>query len=197
MRQIPTAGPQEHLSRSGDNLVNVIDYLLENNPEILNGIFTRLQHRIPQVERVDSTPLPSGHLLLMVKDAPFREAVQARYVSDGTMKMLAYLVQLNDPAPPPLTGIEEPENFLHPKLLRELAEECDQAAARTQLLVTTHSPFFIDALAPNQVWAMARNETGYTIAKRLADMRDLTPMLDAGASLGDLWMENYLDFGNP
>jgi len=197
MRQIPTAGPQEHLSRSGDNLVNVIDYLRENNPEILNGIFTRLQHRIPQVERVDSTPLPSGHLLLMVKDAPFREAVQARYVSDGTMKMLAYLVQLNDPAPPPLTGIEEPENFLHPKLLRELAEECDQAAARTQLLVTTHSPFFIDALAPNQVWAMARNETGYTIAKRLADMRDLTPMLDAGASLGDLWMENYLDFGNP
>ena len=197
MRQVPTAGPQEHLSRSGDNLVNVIDYLRENDPQILESIFTRLRHRIPQIERVDSTPLPSGHLLLMAKDAPFKEAVQARYASDGTMKMLAYLVQLNDPAPPPLTGIEEPENFLHPKLLRELAEECDQAASRTQLLVTTHSPFFIDALAPEQVWAMARNETGYTIARRLADMPNLRLMLDAGASLGDLWMENYFEFGNP
>jgi predicted ATPase len=106
-------------------------------------------------------------------------------------------VQLNDPTPPPLTGIEEPENFLHPKLLRELAEECEQAAAHTQLLVTTHSPFFIDGLAPEQVWAMARDERGYTTAKRLADMPALRPMLDAGASLGQLWMENYLDVGNP
>jgi predicted ATPase len=197
MRQIPTAGPQEHLSRSGDNLVNVIDYLRENHPVILENIFAALRRRIPRIERVESTPLPSGHLLLMVKDAPFNEAVQARYASDGTMKMLAYLVQLNDPFPPPLTGIEEPENFLHPKLLRELAEECNQAAAHTQLLVTTHSPFFIDALAPEQVWAMARDEKGYTIAKRLSDMPGLKPLLEAGASLGQLWMENYLEFGNP
>ena len=197
MRQIPTAGPQEHLSRSGDNLVNVIDYLRENEPHILSEIFTRLRRRIPQIERVDSTSLPSGHLLLMVKDAPFKEAVQARYASDGTMKMLAYLVQLHDPAPPPLTGIEEPENFLHPKVLRELAEECDQAAVRTQLLVTTHSPFFIDALVPKQVWAMARSDTGYTVARCLADMPTLRPMLNAGATLGDLWMENYFEFGNP
>lgn len=197
MRQIPTAGPQEHLSRSGDNLVNVIDYLRENEPQILEVIFGRLRHRIPRIERVDSTPLPSGHLLLMVKDAPFKDAVQARYASDGTMKMLAYLVQLNDPKPPPLTGIEEPENFLHPKLLRELAEECDQAAVKTQLLVTTHSPFFIDGLAPDQVWAMARDETGYTVVRRLSNMPVLRPMLDAGATLGGLWMENYFEFGNP
>lgn len=133
----------------------------------------------------------------MVKDAPFKDAVQARYASDGTMKMLAYLVQLNDPAPPPLTGIEEPENFLHPKLLRELAEECEQAATNTQLLVTTHSPFFLDALEPEQVWAMTRDEHGYTIAKRLSEMKDLGPLLEAGASLGQLWTENYLEFGNP
>jgi len=197
MRQVPTAGPQEHLSRSGDNLVNVIEYLRETHPGNLERIFDTLRHRIPRIERVESIPLPSGHLLLMVKDAPFKEAVQARYASDGTMKMLAYLVQLHDPAPPPLTGIEEPENFLHPKLLRELAEECEQAAANTQLLVTTHSPFFIDALKPEQVWAMARDEHGYTIARRLADMPDLSPMLAAGATLGQLWMENYLESGNP
>ena len=197
MRAIPTAGPQEHLSRSGDNLVNVIEYLRESDPGRLDSIFARLRGRVPGIERVTPEMLPSGHLLLMVKDAPFSAPVQARYASDGTMKLLAYLVQLHDPNPPPLTGIEEPENFLHPKLLRELAEECDQAAARTQLIVTTHSPFFIDALDPRQVWAMARDAKGYTQVKRLADMPGLAPLLAEGATLGQLWMENYLEFGNP
>ncbi len=197
MRAIPTAGPQEHLSRSGDNLVNVIEYLRESDPRRLEAIFARLRRRVPGIERVVPEMLPSGHLLLMVKDAPFSTPVQARYASDGTMKLLAYLVQLYDPNPPALTGIEEPENFLHPKLLRELAEECDQAAARSQLIVTTHSPFFIDGLDPRQVWAMARDARGYTQVKRLANMPELAPMLAEGATLGQLWMENYLELGNP
>ncbi|MBI2236194.1 MAG: AAA family ATPase [Magnetospirillum sp.] len=197
MRGIPEAGAQERLSRTGDNLVNVIQYLKERYPERLDAIFERLRHRVPQIERVDPNILPSGHLLLMVKDAPFSEGVQARYASDGTMKLLAYLVQLNDPSPPPLIGIEEPENFLHPKLLRELAEECDQVASNTQLIVTTHSPFFINALGPKQVWAMMRQADGYTVAKRIADMQGIQAMLDTGAALGDLWMENYFEIGNP
>jgi len=197
MRGIPEAGPQERLSKSGDNLVNVIQHLKERYPERLEGIFEALRRRIPQIERVIPETLPTGHLLLMVKDAPFSEGVQARYASDGTMKLLAYLVQLNDPMPPPLVGIEEPENFLHPKLLRELAEECDQATANTQLIVTTHSPFFINALTPQQVWAMMRGADGYTVAKRIADMQGIQAMLDAGAVLGDLWMENYFEIGNP
>lgn len=197
MREIPSAGPQEHLSRTGHNLVNVIQYLQADHPARLEAIFATLRRRVPRIERVSPTPLPSGHLLLMVKDAPFTEAVQARYASDGTMKLLAYLVQLNDPSPPPLIGVEEPENFLHPKLLRELAEECDQAAGRTQLIVTTHSPFFIDALMPKQVWAMARGPDGYTKVERLAAMKGIPEMQTAGASLGQLWMENYFELGNP
>ncbi|MBF0095604.1 MAG: AAA family ATPase [Alphaproteobacteria bacterium] len=197
MRGIPEAGPQERLSKSGDNLVNVIQHLKERHPERLDAIFEALRRRIPQIERVIPEVLPTGHLLLMVKDAPFSEGVQARYASDGTMKLLAYLVQLNDPMPPPLVGIEEPENFLHPKLLRQLAEECDQATANTQLIVTTHSPFFINALIPRQVWAMMRGSDGYAVAKRIADMPGIQDMLGAGAVLGDLWMENYFEIGNP
>ncbi len=196
-RGIPQAGPQEHLSKSGDNLANVIQHLKERHPQRLETIFEALRNRVPQIERVIPDVLPSGHLLLMVKDAPFTEGVQARYASDGTMKLLAYLVQLNDPEPPPLIGIEEPENFLHPKLLRELAEECQSAAAHTQLIVTTHSPFFINALNPDQVWAMMRKADGYTIAKRIDKMPGIQAMLDAGAVLGDLWMENYFEIGNP
>ncbi len=78
---------------------------------------------------------------MQIKDAPFKRPVLAKFASDGTLKMLAYLTVLYDPMPPQLVGIEEPENQLHPRLLPELAEECRKAAERTQLMVTTHSPF--------------------------------------------------------
>jgi predicted ATPase len=197
MRGIPEAGPQERLSKTGDNLVNVVRYLKERHPDRLETIFETLRRRIPQIERVIPQTLPTGHLLLMVKDKPFSEGVQARYASDGTMKLLAYLILLNDPDPPSLIGIEEPENFLHPKLLGELAEECNLASTNTQLIVTSHSPFFINALKADQVWAMMRGNDGYAVAKRIADMKGVPEMLEAGAGLGDLWMENYFEFGNP
>jgi predicted ATPase len=196
-RVVPEAGTQEHLSRTGNNLSNVIQFLKENYPERLDAIFATLRRRIPQLQSVDPIPLPSGHLLLTIKDAPFSEGVQARYASDGTLKMLAYLIQLNDPAPPPFLGIEEPENFLHPKLLYELAEECNAAASRMQMVVTTHSPFFINALSAEQVWALGRDENGYTRAVRAADMRGIREQVESGAKLGDLWVEGYFEIGNP
>ena len=196
-RVVPEAGPQEHLSRTGHNLANVIQFMSEQHPKLLDRVFTTLRRRIPKLETVEPLSLPTGHLLLTVKDAPFDEGVQARYVSDGTLKMLAYLIQLNDPAPPPFLGIEEPENFLHPKLLRELAEECEKATQRMQMVVTTHSPFFIDALEPEQVWALRRNARGYTEAIRASQMAGVPEQIAAGASLGQLWIEGFFEAGNP
>lgn len=196
-RAVPEAGPQEHLSRTGNNLANVIQYLSERHPTLLDHIFVTLRRRIPKLESVQPVALPTGHLLLTVKDAPFEEGVQARYVSDGTLKMLAYLIQLHDPSPPPFLGIEEPENFLHPKLLRELAEECGTASRRMQMVVTTHSPFFIDALVPAQVWALRRNDRGYTEAIRTSQMVGVPEQIAAGASLGQLWLEGFFEAGNP
>lgn len=196
-RVVPEAGPQEHLSRTGNNLANVIQYLSERHPMVLERVFTALRRRIPKLESVQPVSLPTGHLLLTVKDAPFAEGVQARYVSDGTLKMLAYLIQLNDPSPPPFLGIEEPENFLHPRLLRELAEECEVAARRMQMVVTTHSPFFIDALTPAQVWALRRNAMGYTEAVRASQMAGVPEQIAAGATLGQLWTEGFFEAGNP
>ena len=102
---------------------------------------------------------------------PFIRPVLARFASDGTLKMLAYLLLLYDPDPPPFIGIEEPENFLHPRLLYELAEECRAASERTQLLVTTHSPFFLDALRPEEVRILWRDEHGHTQARCVDQVR--------------------------
>ena len=196
-RGLPEAGPHERLSESGDNLANVIQYLAERHRERLDQIYGALRDKVPRIEGVLTEIMPDGRLLLQIKDAPFDNPVLARFASDGTLKMLAYLVLMHDPSPPPFIGIEEPENFLHPRLLYGLAEECRKASERTQLLVTTHSPFFLDALQPAEVRVLWRNEHGYTQAARVADLQGVGEFVEEGAQLGDLWMEGYLGVGDP
>ncbi|WP_374320500.1 AAA family ATPase [Pseudoxanthomonas kaohsiungensis] len=193
----PEAGPQERLTRTGDNLANVIQYLAEQHPDRLEHIFEVLRRRVPRIERVLAETMPDGRLLLQIKDAPFGHPVLARFASDGTLKMLAYLMLLNDPAPPPFIGIEEPENYLHPRLLPELAEECRAAVTATQLLVTTHSPFFLNGLRPQEVRVLWRDDQGYTQARRACDLTGVTEFVGQGALLGHLWMEGQLGVGDP
>jgi predicted ATPase len=193
----PEAGPQDRMTKTGDNLANVIQYLAEQHGDRLEQIFAVLRRRVPRIERVLAETMPDGRLLLQIKDAPFSHPVLAKFASDGTLKMLAYLVLLYDPAPPPFIGIEEPENFLHPRLLPELAEECRAASSRTQLLVTTHSPFFLNALRPDEVRVLWRDDQGYTQTQRAVDLPGVSEFVEHGALLGQLWMEGQLGVGDP
>ena len=179
----PEAGPQEKLSKTGDNLGNVIQYLKEQHPDRLEEILSILRQRVPRLERVDAETMPDGRLLLQIKDAPFEKPVLSRFVSDGTLKLLAYLIVLYDPEPPEFIGIEEPENYLYPELLGELAEECRAASEHTQLLVTTHSPFFLDAVRPTEARVLYRGEDGYTQTTRVSDIPGVKEFIQAGAAL--------------
>ena len=196
-RGTPEAGPQERLSATGDNLPNVIQYLKEQHEDRLDQILKTLSRRVPQLEKVDAELMPDGRLLLQIKDAPFERPILAKFASDGTLKMLAYLTVLYDPDPPQLVGIEEPENHLHPRLLPELAEECREASARTQLMVTTHSPFFVNGLRPEELWVLYRDKNGYTQAKQAAKMKGIKEFMNQGALLGHLWAEGHFEVGDP
>jgi predicted ATPase len=196
-RGVPEAGPQERLSTTGDNLPNVIQYLKERGDGALDKILGKLTQRVPRLEKVEAEVMPDGRLLLQVKDAPFEKPVMAKFASDGTLKMLAYLTLLHDPQPPELIGIEEPENQLHPRLLPELAEECRASAAASQLMVTTHSPFFVNSLRPEETWVVYRGEDGFTRARRAADMAGIKEFMAEGAKLGQLWMEGHFEVGDP
>lgn len=196
-RSVPEAGAQERLSSSGDNLANVIQYLGEQHPGRLEEIFAALRQRIPRLDRVEAAPLADGRLLLQIKDAPFERPILAKYASDGTLKMLAYLTVLYDPDPPQLVGIEEPENYLHPRLLPELAEECREASGRSQLMVTTHSPFFVDGLRAEELWVLYRDNNGFTQARNAKKMRGVLEFMEHGAKLGQLWMEGHFEVGDP
>jgi len=196
-RSQPEAGPQERLSKSGENLSNVIQYLKEQHPDRLDRIFAVLRQRVPRLERVEAEAMPDGRLLLQIKDAPFDEPILARFASDGTLKLLAYLTVLYDPEPPRFIGIEEPENFLHPRLLPELAEECRAASDRSQLLITTHSPFLLNATRAQEVRVLYRDDRGFAQAVRVSDIQGVSEFVKAGASLGYLWMEGHFGIGDP
>jgi len=196
-RGVPESGPQERLSTTGDNLPNVIQYLKERHPDQLDLILKKLAQRVPRLEKVDAEIMPDGRLLLQIKDAPFEKPVMAKFASDGTLKMLAYLTLLHDPEPPQLIGIEEPENQLHPRLLPELAEECRNAAASSQLMVTTHSPFFVNSLRPEETWVLYRTADGFTQVRRASEMRGIKEFMAEGALLGYLWMEGHFEVGDP
>jgi len=196
-REQPESGPQERLSKSGDNLPNVIQYLKEQHPDQLEHIFQVLRQRVPRLENVISEQMPNGNLLLQIKDAPFDQPILAKFASDGTMKMLSYLTVLFDPEPPHFIGLEEPENFLHPRLLPELAEVCREASANSQLLITSHSPFLLNAMKPKEVRILYRDEQGFTQAKQASEIQGIPEQIEQGGKLGDLWMEGFFGVGDP
>jgi len=115
--------------------------------------------------------------------------------------MLAYAVLLEDPHPRPFIGIEEPENGLYVRLVEKLASQFSSRAANkklsTQMLVTTHSPYFVDVLKPEQVWLIRKNASGHAQAIRAADVPAITAMSSEGIPLGALWYSNHFDDGAP
>lgn len=191
------AGYAEHLSREGENLSLVVEYLHRNHLEIFRSILLRLKQCVPGVTQVEAKTTEEGRVLLKFQDGAFEDPFLARYVSDGTIKMLAYLVLLYDPNPHPLLCVEEPENQLYPSLLWDLAEEFRAYAERGgQVFVTTHSPDFLNAVHLDEVFWLVKAE-GYTDVHRAADDPQLRAYMEDGDQMGYLWKQGLFAGANP
>jgi predicted ATPase len=196
-RETAVAGPQRRLASDGSNLANVLQYLAERSPEDLAEITGALRRQVPQAAGLDAQVLPDDRLLLRLRDEPFEGSVLARFVSEGTVKLLAYLILLRTGSGSHLLGIEEPDNQLHSRLIQGLADELRMAAHERQVLVTTHSPYLVDAARPEEVWTLYRGDDGYSHAILASDLPRLQAQVSAGGALGDLWMAGYFDVGDP
>ncbi len=191
------AGYAEHLSREGENLSLVTQYLENRHPDVFQEILSRLARRIPGLQRIESKTTEEGRILLKFRDGSFEDPFLARHVSDGTIKMLAYLTLLYDPAPFPLLCVEEPENQLYPKLLWEIAEEFrDYARRGGQVFVSTHSPDFLNAAQLEEVFWLFK-ENGYTQVRRAADDPQLAAYMVEGDQMGYLWSQGLFPGADP
>ena len=186
-------GYAEHLSTRGDNLPLVANYLYENHRERFDQVLAAMRRRVPGVSVVEPRQTEDGRLVLRFRDGSFKDPFIARHVSDGTIKMFAYLVLLNDPSPFPLLAVEEPENQLYPELLPELAEEFRSYAERGgQVFVSTHSPDFLNALTLDEIYCL-RKEQGFTCITRASDSANLRALYEAGDLPGYLWKQGLFD----
>ena len=196
-RSLPLAGPQQHLSTHGDNLGNVVQFMEREYPERFETILKEITAKIPGIDQIDTERTSDGRLLLRFNDKGFEDPFYAQQVSDGTLKVFAYLLLLADPTPPPFLCIEEPENGLYHKLLEPLADEFrDHASSHrggSQVFITTHQPYFVNSLDPAEVWILEKGEDGFSTIRRASDDPIVSNMVAEGLPLGGLWYSDYLD----
>ena len=191
------AGYADHLSVTGDNLQLVARNIHESAPDVFARIVAAMKRRVPGVSEVTPVPTPDGRLLLRFRDDSFVDPFVDRYVSDGTIKMFAYLVLLYDPEPHPLLCVEEPENQLYPTLLWELAEEFRAYANRGgQVFVSTHSPDFLNAVGVNEVFWLVKRQ-GFTEIRRARDNAQISSFMADGDQMGRLWKQGFFEGSDP
>lgn len=183
----------EHLSPTGDNIATVAQYIYQQYPTIFQQILEKMKQRVPGISSVEAKETEDGRLILRFQDQAFKDPFIDRYVSDGTMKMFAYLILLFDPNPHPLLCVEEPENQLYPTLLKELAEEfahySDQGG---QVFVSSHSPDFINAVPLASIFWLIKSQ-GITQIHRAADNEILKNLVAEGDLPGYLWNQGWFE----
>ena len=198
-RSLPLAGPQKHLNIHGDNLGNVVQFIEREHPSKFKEILARIAEKVPGIDRIETERSPDGRLLLRFNDKGFDDPFYAQQMSDGTLKVFAYLIMLEDPSPPAFICVEEPENGLYHKLLEVLATEFRAHATgkrnSSQIFVTTHQPYFIDALSPQETWVLEKQDDGFATIRRASDDNIVNAMAEQGLPLGSLWYSDYLERG--
>lgn len=199
-RAQPMSGADPHLNRKGDNLAKYLQFIERERPAGFKAMLDWIATKIPGIEEIKSARAPDGRLLLEFHAKGYDSPFYQQDMSDGSLKLLAYLLLMEDPEPAPLVGIEEPENGLHHQLLSLLAQELQafaQKARGPQVLVTTHSPNFVDALTPSEVWILDKNDSGHSTLTRAADLPTVQSLYDEGIPMGSLWYSNHFGIGNP
>ncbi|MFC0036212.1 AAA family ATPase [Cardiobacterium valvarum] len=196
-RTLSNAGAQRHLNIHGDNIGNVVQYMEREHKERFRKILLRIAERIPGITHIDTEVTADKRVLLRFNDGAFTDPFFAQQMSDGTLKIFAYLLLLEDPEPPPFICIEEPENGLYHKLLETLANEFRAHATgkknAPQIFVTTHQPYFVDALSPEEVWILEKGSDGFSTIRRASDIALVNRLVKEGLPLGGLWYSDYLD----
>ena len=176
----------DFLDDQGTNLALVLSHFQGQNKRQLVTALQKLYHGIVDI----TCPVTGGTVGLYLEETDNR-TIPATRLSDGTLRYLCLLAVLLHPDPAPLVVIEEPELGLHPDLLPTISDLLRAASERTQLIVTTHSDVFVDALTevPASIVVCEKHD-GQTQMRRL-DKDDLANWLE-NYRLGELWTSGEL-----
>ena len=195
-RRIQTAAPQAYLDRIGSNINNVAQYMYRENKKEFEKVLQEIQSKLPGIEKIEPQKFENGQMMLRFYEKGFKTPFYSQRMSDGTLKLFAYYLLLHEKNPRQLVFIEEPENGLYHHYLGELAEEMKKGAGNgfsKQLFITTHSPFFVNSLGPDDVWVLTKGEDGYSNIKRASEFTFVKELAEEGVAVGDMWYSKYFE----
>ncbi len=195
-RRLQTAAPQAYLDRIGSNINNVAQYMYRENKREFEKVLQEIQSKMPGIEKIEPQKFDNGQMMLRFYEKGFEEPFYSQRMSDGTLKLFAYYLLLHEKNPRQLVFIEEPENGLYHHYLGELAEEMKNnvgSGFSKQLFITTHSPFFVNALGPDDVWVLTKKRDGCSEAKRASEYAFVRELAEEGVALGDMWYSKYFE----
>lgn len=193
-RILQTAAPQQYLNRTGSNINNVAQYMYRENKKEFLKVLKEIQTKLPNIENIEPVKFDNGQMMLKFWERGFESAFYSPKMSDGTLKLFAYYLLLHESNPRQLVFIEEPENGLYHKYLKLLADEMIRSVGTgysKQLFVTTHSPFFVNALSPDNVWVLTKGDDGFSTIKRASEYAFVKELSEERILLGDMWYSNY------
>lgn len=190
------------LAESGERLAVVLDRLRDNYPERFEQINKAVANWLPEFDSILFDVPAEGGRSIALRTRKGGHKIAAMDLSQGTLIALALLTLAYLPEPPSLVLLEEPDRGLHPRLMHDVKdalyrlafpEECGEDREPVQVVVTTHSPYFLDLFRdnPEQIVIAEKkgNEATFT---RLIDRDDLEGLLDGESALGDLWYSGVL-----
>ncbi len=193
-RQIQSAASSPYLNRTGSNLNSVAQYMCREDSEQFMKVLADIQTKIPNIVKIEPERMPNGQIELKFYQRGFSEPFYSNRVSDGILKLFACYLLMHECHPRQVLVIKEPENGLYHQFLGDLAAEFAKSAGTgfsKQIFVTTRSPFFVNAMKPEQVWVLEKGEDGFSVLKRCCDYRHVEGMAAEGVLLGDLWHSGF------
>lgn len=144
------------LHKDGINLPTFLTEMQEQFPQAFQGLVQALRHILPYSESLKAIQdTERSNLTLLENNAQ----IPGGLLSTGTLRILGILSQLRHPNPPPLIVIDEIENGLDPRTIHLLVEEIKLAVddGKTQVIVTTHSPYFLNAVSLSSLLFVERD----------------------------------------
>lgn len=178
------------LAPDASNLADAIDRLRRMDSDSFGTMISDLRQCLPGLETVEVVPVGGAAraLAVQIRERGIRRPIELADASFGTVRMLALLTALHEPDPPAFTAIEEVDHGLHPYALDVLVDRMRAASSRTQILAATHSPTFLNRLAPSEIIVCDRNpETGASVIPALSSARIRAAIRASEMGAGELW----------
>lgn len=159
---VPERSPE--LGRHGENLPAAVDYLRRMRPEAFDELVAHLRNTVPSMEKLETRYVETKQLGLFFQERGVGRSWFSQDVSDGTLQTISIFLPLLDPRIR-IAVIEEPENSVHPWILRHFIESCKTHAKRKQLFLTTHSLVGLNEVPVGSLFIVTRSDGGTRIER--------------------------------